>query len=245
MSMIIYIFLLVSSVFLTGCRRAPDSEECRMLEIENLTVAEKTLTLDYRVSNPFEQDIWVCEDIDDYSIDHVETRIDAETVWIKLHSNLECNVSLEIGLLAKYRLLSPGESYSGKILLNLPITNASPVYHFDEDHKKHKQVFLQRAVFEVGYFEGKHINRISVTMEKIKRKMPIEDLQNTQFNFRIEEEIKDSQSRKFLYWEHTWPVGSREKSAKVVVTDVDIPCSVAVEDEYGQLGTVTYFCNKN
>jgi hypothetical protein len=162
----------------------------------------------------------------------VETRIDAETVWIKLHSNLETNLLFETAVLAKYRRLSPGESYSGRILLNLPIRNASPVYDFNEDRKKQKQVFLQRAVFAVGYFEGKHINRISVTMQKVKRKMSKEELQNTKFNPRIEEEIEDGQSRKFLYREHTWPAPrSREKTAKLIITDVNIPCSLVVDDK--------------
>jgi len=201
-----------------------------MIKIGNLTVAEKTLTLDYQVSNPFEYVIWVCEDIDIYTRYDVETRIDAETVRIKLLSNLETNLAPEIGPLAKYRRLSPEESHSGKILLNLPIRNASPVYDFGERRKKHKQVVLHHAIFEVGYFEGKLIDRISRTLENFKRGRPSEELQNTQFEPRIEEEIEDGQSRKFLYFSNIWPGKSKEKSSKIVITDVDIPCSVVLDD---------------
>jgi hypothetical protein len=226
MTTIIYIFLLVSSVFLSGCRqrsqpseeKAPEKKACLMLEIENLAVTEKALTLDYRVSNHFGYGIWVCEDIDvDYEY-HVETRIDAETVWIKLRFNLESNVMPYEAVLAKYRLLLPGESYSGRILLDLPIRNASPVYDFNEDRKKHEQIVLQRAVFEVGYFRGDSIYGSIL-------------IQDNQIEPRIEEEIEDGQSRKFLYFTELWPGISEEKSAKVDITDVNIPCSVVVDDK--------------
>jgi hypothetical protein len=206
-------------------------ESAEMIQIRNLTLTDKTLTLNYRVSNPFEYDIWICEDIDIYSKYDVETRIDNETVRIKLRSNLETNIWLEVAPLAKYRLLSPGDSHSGKILLNLPIRNASPVYDFDEDRKKHRQIVLKRAVFEVGYFEGKYINMISETIEKFKRGRPSEEIQNTQFNPRIEEEIEDGQSYQFLYCSNLWPGLSKEKFAEVLITDVDIPCSVVVDDK--------------
>lgn len=239
MTKIFYVFLLFCFVLLSGCRQrsqpsekeAPEKKVCQMIKIENLTVTEKALTLDYQVSNPFEDDIWVCEDIDIYSRHDVETRIDAETVWIKLRSNLETNILREIAALAKYRLLSPGESHSGQILLNLPIRNASHVYDFDERRKEHKQIVLNRLVFEVGYFEGELVNRISEAQEKSKCGMSSEELQNTQFVPRIKEEIQDGQSHKFLYCENYWPVLSKEKSAKVVVTDDDIPCSVVANGQ--------------
>jgi len=164
----ICVILLACSVLLNGCRqRSHPSKACHMIKIQNFEVTEKTLTLDYQVSNPFEYGIWACEDIDTRSKYDVETRIDAETVRIKLLSNLETNLAPEIGTLAKYRRLSPGESHSERILLNLPIRNASPVYEFHEDRKKHKQVFLHRAVFEVGYFEDKLINRISEDLRTV------------------------------------------------------------------------------
>ena len=202
-----------------------------MIKIENLTVTKKALMLDYQVSNPFEYDIWTCDDIDIYGKDDVETRIDSETVWIKLRFNLETNILLEEGLLAKYRSLSPGQSHSGKILLNLPIRNASPVYDFDDDRKKHKQVFLKCVVFEIGYFEGKHINRISEVLEKFKSVKSSKEIQNTRFNPRIENEIQDGKSYKFLYCTNYWPGLDKEKTAKVVVTDNDIPCYVVIDDK--------------
>lgn len=228
MTTILYIFLLATSVFLSGCRRAPDNEECRMLQIENLTLAEKSLTLDYRLSNPFKRDIWICEDIDIYGKYDVETRIEAETLQIKLRFNLECNILLEEGVIAKYRRLSRGESHSGKILLNLPIANASPVYDFGEFGKKHKQIVLHHAVFEVGYFEGDLLNMLSERIEKGKR-------DPTNVNFYSEalmlEEIQQAHSRNTVYLPHLWSGLRMEKCAKVVVTDVDIPCSIAVDDK--------------
>jgi hypothetical protein len=228
------VILLTCSLFLAGCRRnsQPDEQKAsKMIKIENLTVTEKALILDYQVSNPFEDDIWVCEDVDTYGKDDVEIRIDIETVRIKLRSNLETNILREIAALAKYRLLSPGQSHSGKILLNLPIRNASPVYDFHEDRKKHRQIVLKRAVFEIGYFEGKYISRISEVLEKFKSGKSSYELQNTQFDPRIEEEIEDGQSYQFLYCTNLWPGPNDEKTAKIVITDNDITCSVVANGQ--------------
>ena len=232
-----YSFLLACSVVLSGCCRAPqgpeplgrEKEGRRMIQIENLILTEKSLTLDYEVSNPFAHEIWICEDIDVRSKYDVETRIDAETVWIKLRFNLECNFMPWPGVLFKYRRLPPGQSHSGKILLNLPIANASPVYYFGEFGKKKKQVVLHRAVFEVGYFEGDLLNTLSERIERAKG--------DTTGNLGLESEavmmerIQHCQSRNTVYLPHLWPGESMEKCAEVLITDVDIPCSIVVDEE--------------
>ncbi len=208
--------------------QAADNGKCGMLHIKNFTVTEKALTLDYQVSNPFAYDIWICEDIDIDGRYNVETRVNAETVRIKLRFNLECNILLEEGVIAKYHRLSPGESHSGKILLNLPIANASPVYDFGDFGKKHKQIVVHRAVFEVGYFERDLLNILSERIEKGKR-------DPTNVNFYSEalmlEEIQQAHSHNTVYLPHLWSGQRKEKSVRAVVTDVDIPCSVVVDDK--------------
>ncbi len=232
-----YVFLVACSIFLSACRpRNPAYEEeaskergKRMIRIENVAVAEKTLTLNYQVSNPFKYDIWVCEDVDIYGNYDVETRITPGTLHIRLCFHLECNLVFEMGVFAKYRRLLPGESHSGKILLNLPIRNASPVYRFDEDRTKYKQVLLQRAVFEVGYMEGRDINAALEMVKRIKRDIP--DANNIVNMPKVRDEIADGQSHTFAYVPHIWPGLSREISAKVVITDVAIPCSVVIDEK--------------
>ncbi len=218
--------------------KAADNEEYHMIEIQNLTFTEKTLTLDYRVTNPFTKDIRVCQDIDVYDGDHVETRIDAETIWIRLRFNLERDSAFRSPYpIAKYLRLSPGQSHSGRIVLDLPIRNASPVYHFREGRKKRKQIVLHRAVFEVGYFGGKMSKFFDAVSEEINEKgiKPktkgglLGDM--LQFQPAIVEEIQDGQPREVVYVDELWPSINCEESAKVVVNDVDIPCSVVVDDK--------------
>ena len=70
MKTVLHVFLFACSIFLGGCCRArqsreavaPGKEPAPMIQIQKLTLADKTLTLDYRVSNPFEDAIWVCYD---------------------------------------------------------------------------------------------------------------------------------------------------------------------------------------
>ena len=138
MTTIFCVILLACSVLWSGCRN--EEKESRMIKIEKLALTEKTLTLDFQVSNPFTYEIWICEDIDVRGKYEVETRIDAGTVWIRLRGYLESNVTMYVPVVCKYRRLLPGEPYLGRILLNLPIRNASPVYEFGEDHKRRKQI---------------------------------------------------------------------------------------------------------
>ena len=70
MNNILYTFLLACSVILGGCyrtRQVPEDliqekEPAEMIQIHKLTLTDYTLTLNYRVSNPFEDSIWVCYD---------------------------------------------------------------------------------------------------------------------------------------------------------------------------------------
>jgi len=211
--------------------KAADNEQCGMLKIENLTVTEKALTLDYQVVNPFMDDIWICEDIDTEGKYDAETRIDAETVWIKLRFNLESNFLRDPPAIAKYLRLPPGESHSGRIILDLPVRNASPVYAFREDRKRRKQIVLHRAVFEVGYFEGEFVNRVSEQIEQVKRYLRGTKFQDSQTDRFIREEVQDGQLCKFLYLRDQGQEVRIEKSAKVVVADVDIPCSAVVDNK--------------
>ncbi len=245
MTTILYIFLFACSVFLSGCHpytqlareKAADNGKCGMLQIENLTVTEKTLMLDYRVSNHFAYDIRVCQDIDFDGREHVETRIDAETVWIKLRFNLERNIHRDPQAIAKYLRLSPGESHSGKIILNLPIRNASPVYYFDEDRKEHKQIVLHRAVFEVGYFGAEFGEFFDVAAEILKERGIKHDFsvrrgrKVLQAQPLIVEEMQDGQPREVVYVNDLWSSTKLEESAEVLITDVAIPCSVVVDDK--------------
>lgn len=222
---------LICSVMLGGCsRRAqPPEEETaesigkRMIHIDDFTVTNKALTLDYKVSNPFEYDIWVCEDIDLHGGYDVETRITPGALQIKLCFNLECNLIFYKSVFAKYRLLKPGESNSGIILLSLPVRNDSPVYFFDENRTRYRRTILNRADFEVGYINGEDINKALELAKRDKQNIPSGSILVGVPEIR--EEIIDGQLRKFVIVPHIWEGLTEEKSAKVVITDVEIPCS--------------------
>lgn len=239
MKTIFYMFLLVFSLFLSGCRRdrkahedkAPEKEVFRMIQIHNLKVTKETLMLDYQVTNPFNYDIWICEDIDIFGELNVETRIDVEKLQIKCRFNLENNILLDEAILAKYHFLSPKECFSGKILLKLPVRNTSPVYDFDEYGKKRKQVVLHKVVFEVGYFEGNLPGMLYESIEKGKRNPDNEELYVEALY--LESILKGREldySNDVFYIPHLWRGLHKEKSAKVIVNDIDIPCSVAIDE---------------
>ena len=220
---------------------APEKGAPSMIKVESLTAEEKVLALNYQVTNPFPYDIWVCEDIDIQSGCPVDIRIDAETVYIKLTYRLQSNMLRDPPAYGKYRRLLAGEPHSGKIRLDLPITNISPVYYFKERGKSRKHVVLHRALFVIGYLEGGPISRLrerigtlkrgfdDITLDEVRRTEPI-----------IAEETQDGQSREMLYLTCAG-AGGMERCAEVLVTDVNIPCSVVVDDKKrAEQGTIEW-----
>ena len=256
MNNIIYTFLLACSVFLGGCcctRHIPEDltrekKPAEMIQIQNLTLTDKTLTLTYRVSNPFEDGIWVCYDTwvhGEQDVQSTSTRIDGETVWIKLRFNLESLGALtNPPAVAKYVRLPPGESCSGRILRNLPIKDylrEGRAEHKEHKEIEHKEIVLHRVVFEIGYigtFGPKWNALLDSWAEKMKEGsieskprvfgpyryyiLPVDPL--------ITEETLDGQLREVMYL-HYKSFVKKEESAKVLITDVAIPCSVVVDDK--------------
>jgi hypothetical protein len=254
MTTILYIFLFAISVFLNGCRpesqlprekavvdQAADNEQCRMIEIQNLTVTDDALTLDYEVSNPFKDGIWVCYDTwvhGEQDVQNTSTRIDGETVWIKLRFKLESvGAFQDPPAVAKYVRLPPGESCSGRIFRNLPIKDY--LREWRAEHKEHKEIVLNRVVFEIGYlrtFGPKWKRLLDSWSEKLKKESikpkpivsgPYYILPSGQL---VTEETLDGQLREVMYLQYASFL-EKEESAEVVVPDVNIPCSVAVDDK--------------
>jgi outer membrane lipoprotein-sorting protein len=201
---------------------APEAGTSNMVSIANVRVSQENLVFDYRIKNGFPHDIWVCEDIDIYGRFDVATRIKQETLFIKLSFNLPCNVLLLQGVEAKYRRLPPDVTHKGKISLELPIKNASPVYHFDEPDRK-KVVELHHAVFEVGYFAEDLLKMISDDIKKGKEDPNDEDAYCMML---ILEEIEKKNSSDVAYIPHLWVRKTNEKVSKVDITNVSIPCYV-------------------
>ena len=214
-----------------------------MIQVRNVTLTDKTLTLDYRVSNPFEEGIWVCYDTwvhGEQGLQNTATRIHGETVRIKLCFNLESvggAVFSDPLAVAKYVRLRPGESCSGRILRNLPIKDR--VHQWRAERKEHKEIVLHRAVFEIGYIGkfGPEWDKIIASWADkferggIKPKPKVDgSIYYLPVNPLITEETLDGQLREVMYL-HYKSFVDKEESAEVLITDVDISCSVVVDDE--------------
>lgn len=248
MNTILRTFLLAFSVCFSGCWRtrqgdehlALEKEPPPMIKVKDLTVTDETLTLDYQVSNPFDDDIRVCHSAGIYGnrdIQRAARRIEAETLWIKLRRNIKRDgiVFRTPPGIAKYFRLAPGESYSGRILLDLPARDYSRESW--ESPQEHKEVVLHRAVFEVGYFGADHNKFFDAVFEELK-KQPVKpelpgdsSFHRLTFEPLIAEELQDGQMREVTYISEYWPNLRDEESAQVLITDVNIPCSVVVDNK--------------
>ena len=123
---------------------------------------------------------------------------------------------------AKYRLLRLGQSHSGKILLSLPVRNASPVYYFTKPRTELRRTTLNRAVFEVGYLKGEVVDRAIEIMRLVRLDDP--NAKKSDNMPEVKEEMLGGESRKFAIVPYTWQEIDKEKSATLVITDVEIPC---------------------
>jgi hypothetical protein len=210
-----------------------------MVQIQKLTVTDANLILDYRVSNPFEDAIWVCYDLSARPKDDVQgvaTRIDGEAVRIQLRCNIErVGGFVDPPPIAKYVRLPPGESYSGRIRRDLPIRDY--VREWQAGRKEHKEIVLHRVLFEVGYF-GPDCNEYFASVFEWSKKEPdkykpvvVEPFYVMSGAPFITEEPLDGKSREVLYTEKYLSFIGKERSAEVLITDVNIPCSVVVDDK--------------
>jgi len=247
----LYTFLLACSVLFAGCSRSGqiqehppgEKEPPGMVQIQDLTLTDKTLALDYSVSNRFDGDIRVCHAAWVYGnrdVQHATTRIRDNTVWIILgnvvkNSDVEKLVIKDPPPIAKYIRLAPGESYSGRVVLDLPIRDYSlePAPRSKRPREENVDITLRRAVFEVGYF-GPRLNKFfDAVSERIKEEgnepktIVRGKFHYLQSNPLIVEEMQDGQVREVMYVKKSWVANTGEESAKVVLTtDAAISCSV-------------------
>jgi hypothetical protein len=221
MSKVPYVLLPALFVFLhCSCRDQvvanrvvePEKDLKQMIHIQNVESTEKSLLLHYIVSNPYDHEIWICEDIDRRGKYDVETRIVKETLYVRIHLHLEANILPIQSVYAKYCRLAPGNSRPGRVVLSLPVSNASPLYDFHDRYKRRKKITLRRVCLELGYFEGNLLTTISERIKKDESEA---------------KKIRKSRSQDdVIYLSDIWPGLVLEKVTKAVATDVDIPCSV-------------------
>ncbi len=221
-----------------------EAEPLGMIQIQNVSLTDKTLTLEYQVSNPFEEDIRVCHAAWVYGnreVQHAITRIRDNTVRIILGNvdkelnARELRVTKNPRPIAKYIRLEPGEFYSGRVVLDLPIRDYSlePEPRSTRPREENEDIILRHVVFEVGYF-GPKLNKFFDTVPEMNNVEGIEPKLTLIGPFYylatcplIVDEMQDGQAREVMYAFTSWVANTGEESAAVVLTsDAAIPCSV-------------------
>jgi hypothetical protein len=137
-----------------------------MVKINNVKLTKDKLTFSYEIRNNFLQDIWICNGIDIYHHPNAATLIERETLFIDLRFNLPCNIdNFEEAVIARYVRLGPGKTRIDEISLDLPISNSSPLYHFDKSSVEHLD-YIQHIVCNIGFFKKDLFIMISEAIKK-------------------------------------------------------------------------------
>jgi hypothetical protein len=180
-----------------------------MLQVESFTLSEKEARLAYRVDNPFDHDIWVCEDMDGRGSSdarqNAETQVEEKTLWIRVRFNLESSLHTYAAVFARYCRLGPGESSSRTIVLSLPVQSISPIRKF---YGRAVPVSAERVILEVGYLTGDLPSMLSETQATTSRR-PTNDPNAAYVRFR-------------------WQRLAREQVAEATIANVTVPCVVRI-----------------
>ncbi|MBP7051354.1 MAG: hypothetical protein KBE65_10100 [Phycisphaerae bacterium] len=135
---------------------SPDATEKAapgLLAVERFSLAEGNLRLDYRVTNIFPHDIWVCVSTNHRAGQESRSSIDAEicggTLEVRRRGDLEqAGLVDSLQIFAVYCRLHPGESRSDAVIEPLPVrSHTLRAVGFPTD-----PVVLRRIVLDVGYF---------------------------------------------------------------------------------------------
>ncbi|MCX5644787.1 MAG: hypothetical protein NTZ17_08885 [Phycisphaerae bacterium] len=210
-------------------QKGPDptkKAEPKVLEIQRLAVMDKSVTMNYRVSNTFPEDIWVCEDIDGAGLygghTAVETRIVDDSLKINLLGNLERSLFFEKNVWARYRRLPRGQSRSQTIVLTVPVGNYSPVYWAEIPRAPKKTIVLHQVMLKVGFFKEDLPGLLAQAKE---RNWPFLSWDRPRTPVYTPPESKDPN---VVFIPYPWQ-GTRilEQSAQVDISDVNVPARVA------------------
>jgi hypothetical protein len=204
----------------------PKNAELKVVNVRRLVIAEKSLTIAYRLKNIFPEDIWVCEDIDSANRytgrTAVETRIKNDTLRINLFGNLECNLTCRYGVWARYRRLPPGRSHSQTIHLTLPVNNYSPVYKAEALHRPKKSITLHQVTLTVGFFKG---NLPRLLAQAKEREWPFFIPKGFDVVSYTPPKSKDPN---VVFIPHPWEgTATLEQLTQIAIVDVNVPARVA------------------
>lgn len=186
---------------IAGCNKDKSEEiQMDMLNIENLRISDEQLNFEYEMENTLAHDIWICDDIYMYYDLKVEIKVEKKQLLIILKSfDVPPGILFEAPILTKYIRLKPNEIYRGSICLILPIKSKSPISEGDSDRDAKIVKEIKQIVFEIGFYE--------------------EDL-----SIKISDSIEKSDSDDVVYIGHLWEERNKEKSSKVSITGIAVPC---------------------
>ncbi len=211
----------VSSYPIQDAADAAQKEHPQFLEVERFSLTKESLRLNYRVTNIFSHDIWVCttsiHGTDQDSEFSAEREIADGTLRIRRHGNMYDGLRLFIGgsedAAAVYHRLAPRQSRSDTILLPLPVSSFSP-FRMAEG-PPFSPVILTRVVLEVGYF-GEDLPALLSQYKGRARVVRSDDLESSE----KEPDVA------FLYYmrrPNRWEGLDLEQSVEVTISDLQVP----------------------
>jgi hypothetical protein len=189
----------------------------KLLGVESFSLTKENLRLNYRVTNVFPHDIWVCTSISNYATDpnsSAETLIRDGTLQVKRRAHLEQRANVTAALFyAVYHRLPPGASRSETVLLPLPVRSDSPAVYTGLPVSP---VVLKQVVFELGYF----VQDLRTLLPEEDRSKPYRVYRSGYFS------PPDTAFIPYII-PRRWDKLDLEKSVQIVIPDVNVPGMIA------------------
>ena len=137
-----------------------------MIKILRVEISKTNLSFDYIVENKFPYEIWICDDFNIYGSSNPVTKVEKDAILVSKRLRLPINVLLEEEVVARYFRLASGKTHTGRITMELPIDNYSPLFSEDDNSGKTVIGECNHAILEIGYFSENLQSKLS---DRIRR----------------------------------------------------------------------------
>ncbi len=201
-----YLFGLI--IVFVGCNTFETRGNSESMEkttdfIAKASVEGNNLKIKYSISHKSSKDIWVCQDVEAYDLYDLPVTLDItkDTLIVGLKRwKVPDGYYFEEWPVTKYKRLKSGKVIDGEIIIQLPVSDSSPISNREKVISQEQGV-LKKVVFELGFY--------------------LEDLSKIKSNYGKFDPNTDT-----VYVDYFWKKVNKEQVITTTIEDISIPAII-------------------